>query len=193
MKQLFDLSARAALVIVDVQVGFDDPVWGARNNRMAELNASRLLAFWRQTRRPVFHIRHDSRDPASPLRPMQRGNAIKPEVAPRAGEKLLTKHVNSAFIGTTLEADLRAGKCDQVVLVGLTTNHCVSTTARMAANLGFVTVVVSDATATFARRALDGRLRPAEQVHADALSDLKGEFATILETGDILDLASERA
>jgi nicotinamidase-related amidase len=182
-----ELSGRAALLVIDMQVGFEDPVWGLRNNPRAELHVARLLSFWRMTKRPVFFIRHDSTDPKSPLRPMQRGNAIKPQVAPYPGEKIIVKTVNSAFIGTTLEADLRAARVDAVVCAGLTTNHCVSTTARMAANLGFTTVVISDATAAFTRRSVDGRMRPADEVHNGALSDLQGEFATIIETGDLLE------
>jgi len=94
--------------------------------------------------------------------------------------------VNSAFIGTSLERDLRRDGIDTLVIVGLTTNHCVSTTARMAGNLGFTTFVVSDATAAFDRAALDGSMRPAEAVHSGALSDLHGEFATVVETTEIL-------
>ena len=182
-----ELSGRAALVIVDMQVGFEDPIWGVRNNPRAELNIGRLLAFWRMTKRPVFHIRHDSTNPKSPLRPMQRGNGIKPQVAPGPGEKVIGKKVNSAFIGTTLEADLRAARSKSLVLAGLTTNHCVSTTARMAANLGFSTLVVSDATAAFSGPSYTGRMRNAQDVHDNALSDLAGEFASISETGALLE------
>jgi nicotinamidase-related amidase len=185
-----DLSGRAALIVIDVQVGFEDPVWGVRNNPRAELSIARLLAFWRMTKRPIFHIRHDSTSPTSPLRPRQRGNAFKPDTAPIPGEPIIAKTVNAAFIGTTLEADLKRAKSPSVILAGLTTNHCVSTTARMAANLGFQTYVVSDATAAFGNRAMDGRLRQAGEVHDSALADLRGEFATIVETGAMLDAAT---
>jgi nicotinamidase-related amidase len=182
-----ELSGRAALVIVDMQVGFEDPIWGIRNNPRAELNTARLLTFWRMTKRPVFYIRHDSTNPKSPLRPLQRGNGIKPQVAPAPGEKIIAKKVNSAFIGTSLEADLRAARIPSVVIAGLTTNHCVSTTARMAANLGFGVIVVSDATAAFSGAAHTGRMRLAQDVHDHALSDLAGEFAAISETGVLLE------
>ncbi len=182
-----ELSGRAALIVIDMQVGFEDSSWGIRNNPRAELNVARLLSFWRMTKRPVFHIRHDSTNPKSTLRPLQRGNNIKPQVAPAPGEKVIPKKVNSAFIGTTLEADLRAARASSVVLVGLTTNHCVSTTARMAANLGFSTLVVSDATAAFGAPGYNGRIRTAQDVHDNALSDLRGEFAEIAETGVLLE------
>jgi nicotinamidase-related amidase len=127
-----------------------------------------------------------SSDPRSPLRPGPPGNAFKRETAPVDGERVVEKHVNSAFIGTSLEADLRRSGCSGLVIVGLTTNHCVSTTARMAGNLGFATWVVSDATATFDRVGPDGVLHPAERIHQMALSDLHGEFATVVDTAALI-------
>ena len=109
-----------------------------------------------------------------------------PEALPLPGEPVIQKNVNSAFIGTDLEARLRASGADTVVLSGLTTDHCVSTTARMAANLGFATYVVSDATATFERTSPDGRHYTAEEMHDSAITSLNGEFATIVDTVDVL-------
>ena len=80
------------------------------------------------------------------------GFDFKPEAQPLDGEPVITKDVNSAFIGTDLEARLREQGVEAVALVGLTTDHCVSTTARMAANLGFETWVLGDAMATHDRR-----------------------------------------
>ncbi len=177
---------RAALLVVDVQMGFDDPFWGQRNNPDAEANIARIIAEWREAGRPVFHILHDSLSPQSPLRPGTAGNMPKPEAQPIEGEPIYRKNVNSGFIGTTLEEDLRAQGIEVLIVVGLTTNHCVSTTVRMAGNLGFETYLVSDATATFDRAGVDGRNRPAAEVHAAALSDLQGEFATLIETAALL-------
>ncbi|MDQ0462891.1 nicotinamidase-related amidase [Caulobacter ginsengisoli] len=180
------LNRDATLLVVDMQMGFDDPAWGVRNNPAAEARVAALLAAWRAAGAPVIHVHHDSPSPAGRLRPGTPGNAPKPQARPLAGERLYRKRVNSAFIGTTLEADLRAAGAPALVIVGLTTNHCISTTARMAANLGFETIVVADATATFARANLDGRIRPADEVHNAALSDLKDEFAQVVDTRAVL-------
>ena len=180
------LPVSAALIIIDVQKGFDDGTWGDRNNPNAEANVAELLAAWRRTGRPVFHVLHDSGSAEGSFRPGTIGNEPKPEAEPAFGEPIFRKRVNSAFIGTTLEERLRQDGVDTLVLVGLTTNHCVSTTARMAGNLGFNTFVVSDATATFDRTHVDGRKRRAQEVHDAALSDLNTEFAIIVTKEDVL-------
>lgn len=178
--------AATALVIIDVQQGLDNPAYGERNNPQAEAQMARLLAAWRERGWPVMHVRHDSVEPNSPLRPESPGNAIKPEVLPLDGEPLFTKSVNSAFIGTDLEAHLRDQGIEQLVIVGLTTDHCVSTSVRMAANLGFDVTLVSDGTATFERTAPDGTHYSAEQMHGVNLASLNGEFCRVLDTEAVL-------
>lgn len=180
------LPDRALLLLIDVQVGFGDPKWGERNNPAAEQNIARLLAAWRAAGWPVAHVQHLSTEPDSPLRPGQPGCDFQPETAPRPGEPVFQKNVNSAFIGTGLEEHLRSRGLPSLVLAGLTTDHCVSTTARMAGNLGFACFLASDATATFARIGPDGCRHSAEEMHATALASLHGEFATVLTTEQIL-------
>ena len=180
------LSSRTALLLIDVQQGLDDPRWGARNNPEAEQRIAELLAAWRATDRPVIHIQHLSREPESPLREDAPGHAFKVEALPIPGEPVFRKQVNSAFIGTDLETHLRARGIGTLVVAGITTDHCVSSTARMAANLGFRVTVIEDATATFERRGPDGIHYSAEVMHRVALASLHGEFATIRSTREVL-------
>ena len=179
------LDPNAALIVVDMQKGFDDSSWGTRNNLEAESRVAALLQHWRDSQAPVIHVHHCSRSPEGCFRPGTQGNEPKAQAIPRHGEIIYRKWVNSAFIGTTLEADLRQRGIASLVVVGFTTNHCISTTVRMAGNLGFSTYVVSDATAAFDRAGGDGRPRRAEDVHNAALGDLHGEFAEVVDTDTV--------
>ena len=180
------LSASTALLLVDIQQGLDDSAWGARNNPEAERNIADLLAAWRHSGRPIVHVQHMSTRPTSPLRPGLPGNAFKPEAAPGPGEPVFQKSVNCAFTGSPLGAYLRDEGIDSLVIVGLTTDHCVSSSARSAANLGFRTTVVEDATATHERTGPDGTHFTAEAMHQTALASLHGEFGEVRTTAEIL-------
>ncbi|MBF9035060.1 isochorismatase family protein [Rhodobacterales bacterium HKCCE2091] len=183
------MPAETALVLIDIQAGFDDPAWGARCNPDAEARAASLLAGWRARGAPVIHVRHLSTSPGSPLAPGP-GAESKPEVAPLPGEPVFEKTVNSAFIGTGLEDHLRAVGIGALVVCGLTTPHCVSTTCRMAANLGFTVTLAHDACAAFAANADTGwsgapPMTP-QAIHDSAVSHLHGEFVTARAVADIL-------
>jgi nicotinamidase-related amidase len=180
-----------ALIIIDMQEAFDEPRWGQRNNPDAEANIARLLGAWREARQPIVHVRHLNLTPGSSFHPDAPGSRIKTLVRPLEGEPVIEKVVNSAFIGTDLEERLRRGGVTSVVITGLTTNHCVETTARMAGNLGFMTYFVSDATATFDRVGPDGVHHTAEDIQAMTLSNLNGEFATIVTTDEALCLVQD--
>lgn len=175
---------RPALILVDIQKGFDNvEYWGGqRNNPGAEENAGELLRLWRKLQLPIFHIKHCSSNPDSLLNEANEGNDFKDLVKPISSELIIKKNVNSAFIGTELKEQLENLKITKLVIVGLTTDHCISTTARMAGNLGFDTYVVSDATATFNKKGPDGQNFLAELIHATALASLNNEFATIVTT-----------
>lgn len=180
------LDATIALLIVDVQETFDDPRWGRRNNPCAEVNIARLLEEWRRTNRPIFHVRHVSPVSTSSFNANHPGSRIKAIVQPLNGEPVIVKSVNSAFIGTDLEERLRHDDITGLVITGLTTNHCVETTTRMAGNLGFDAYFVSDATATFDRTGPDGVYHAAEDIQAMTVSNLNEEFATIVYTEEVL-------
>ena len=176
---------RPALILIDIQKAFDNiAYWGGqRNNPDAEKNASELLWLWRKKELPVFHIKHCSSNPVSLLNETNNGNEFMDLVMPLENEPIIKKNVNSAFIGTNLKEQLDAAKITNLVIIGLTTDHCVSTTTRMAGNYGFITFLVSDATATFNKKGFDGKHYSAELIHATALASLHEEFATIVTTG----------
>lgn len=179
----------AALLIIDVQRAIDDPRWaadGPRNNAGAEANMAAILAAWRDRRWPVVHIRHDSTVPGSTYTPGTPGHGFKDAVMPRAGETVMGKTTNSAFIGTGLELWLRGQDIGSVVVMGVITNNSVEATVRTAGNLGFAVWLVEDACFTFARRDRRGHLWAAEDVHALSLANMDGEYATIVTAAEIL-------
>lgn len=175
---------RPALILIDIQKAFDNiEYWGGqRNNLNAEENASELLKLWRQNNLPIFHVKHCSSSPTSILNETNKGNEFMDLVKPIDDEPIVKKNVNSAFIGTDLKEQLDNSKITKLVIVGLTTDHCVSTTTRMAGNFGFDAFLVSDATATFNKKGLEGQNYSAELIHETALASLNEEFATIVTT-----------
>lgn len=181
---------RLALLVVDVQQGFDNAAyWGPRNNPECERNITALLAEWRARRRTVVFVRQDSMDPASPLLPGQPGNDFK-NLITADPDLLVTKHVNSCFHGEPdLDAWLRRHDLDGFVLVGITTNHCCETTARVGGNLGYRVLFVLDATHTFDRHAPDGSVISADELTRMTATNLHGEFATVVNTQHLLTAA----
>jgi nicotinamidase-related amidase len=178
--------SRPVLFVVDVQKGFEEPVWGERNNPRAEEQMLKLIQAWRIKNYPIIHVQHASKNPNSPLHSAQPGFPFKDEFDPTEDEYLVRKHVNSCFIGTDLDTYLKANGYQTLVIIGLTTNHCVSTTVRMAGNLGYRVYTVHDATACFETVSYDGTHYDADTVHRLALASLHGEFAQVVSTHEML-------
>ena len=176
-----------ALVVIDVQRGFDDAdYWGPRDNPSCEANVAALIAHWRERSWPTVFVQHDSRDPRSPLHPDHPGHAFK-DVAAGVPDLLVRKSANSSFYGSPdLHAWLQAEGISRIAICGITTNHCCETTARMAGNLGYDVDFVIDATHTFARTAPDGRVLTAAELSAVTAANLHGEFATVVSTAEVL-------
>lgn len=174
------------LLLVDLQQGIDTPSKGPRHNPTAEQAVRELLASWREHSYPIVHVRHDSTDPNSALRRGQPGFEYKDGIAPRDGEPEFIKRVNGPFTGTELESWLRDRGFETLVVCGLVTDHCVSTTAREAENRGFEVFVVEDGTATFGRTLGDTAF-DADTIHQTALAQLEGEFADIVTAAQVLE------
>jgi nicotinamidase-related amidase len=176
----------AALVVIDVQRGFDDPVLGRRSTPECEANVAALIDAWRAADRPIVFVRHDSLEEDSPLALGAPGNAFKEAVAGEP-DLLVVKHVHSAFYGRpNLDAWLQDLGIGQVVICGIQTNVCCETTARMACDLGYETTLVLDATYTFDTVGPDGSVVSAEDLMRATAASLHGEFATVVNTVDLV-------
>jgi nicotinamidase-related amidase len=178
--------SRTALIPIDMQRGFDLPPDRPLSNPGLDANGRRLLAHWRGHGWPIVHVKHDSIHAESNLRPGHPGNAMREGFEPLPGEPLIGKSVNCAFVGTDLELRLRRLKVERVVLFGLYADMCVSTTARIAANLGFETIVVADACASIDLPGLDGVMLPGETIFRAHLATLNAEFAQVVATADLV-------
>ncbi|MCJ1482217.1 hypothetical protein MMC06_002380 [Schaereria dolodes] len=201
-----DLS-KTGLILIDLQQGFSNITqWGTeRSNPDLEHNISALLRVFRQIvhnsppgQAPlIVHIYHSSKSLSSPLHASSPGIAFAPYATPTGEEIVVSKSVNSAFIGTNLESLLRGHGINRLLIAGLTTDHCVSTTTRMAANLGVVDhedtgaetlvtgkiILVEDAVATFNRGQYD-----ADTMHKVSVESLKGEFCDVATTVEVIEL-----
>ncbi|WP_268800559.1 cysteine hydrolase family protein [Pseudomonas huanghezhanensis] len=182
-----DIHPNAALILIDMQNGINHPKLGRRNNPDAEQQMLALLAAWRNSQRPVIHVRHFSRSPDSVFWPEQSGVDYQPAFEPLDGEQELSKQVPDAFCHSFLEAWLRADGTSQIVIVGVITNNSVESTARSGGNLGFDVIVPHDACFTFDQADFFGTLRTAEEVHAMSLANLNGEYARVVSTQALLD------
>ena len=175
---------RAVLLPIDMQRGFDEPGWPRRWNENADANGLALLDEWRAAGRPIIHVRHDSIEPRSSLRPGLPGNDFRPGFGPKGDEPLVTKSVNSAFIGTDLDLQLKRLGAKHIVAVGM----CVSTTIRTGANMGWDMVLAPDACDCFDLPDGNGGTIAAEQVHAAHVATLAFEFCRVMPTNELLAL-----
>ncbi len=179
---------RAVLLPVDMQQAFDAPPWSSRWNDLVDANGLALIETWRSAGRPIIHVRHDSVQPGSTLAPGTAGNAFRPGFEPREREPLVTKSVNSAFIGTDLDLRLKRLGAKHVVVFGISTDMCVSTTIRTGANMGWDMILVPDACDCFDLPDGQGGTIRAEEVQRAHVATLAFEFARTLSTAELTNL-----
>ncbi len=182
-----------ALLLIDVQKGVNDLLhWGGatgrRNNPEAETRMQAMLRAWRERGLQVLYTQHDSRQRVSPLKVALPSGAFIDALAPRDDELVVRKDVNSAFIGTRMELELRRRAITRLVVVGFFTNYCVETTVRTAGNMGFDTYLAHDCCATTNQIGVDGRDHDAQLVHDIAVTSMNGEFCTALVSADMMSL-----
>lgn len=176
---------RTLLLPIDLQRAFDGASWPRRWNTRLNEKGQSLLAHWRKRKAPIIHVRHDSVEPQSTLRPDQPGNAFLPGFAPAADEAMITKSVNSSFIGTDLDLRLRRQGIDTIAAFGISTDMCVSTTVRHGANLGYRMILIEDACDCFNLKGPDGAIIPAEAIHAAHVASLAYDFCAVTTVAEI--------
>ena len=179
-----------ALLLVDIQKAFLEKDYPGliRNNENAEFICGKILKKWRSLDLPIIHVRHSSTNPESKLHKSRPGFEFNDYVTPLETEMVLTKEVNSAFIGTNLENILIKSHIDTLVIVGMTTNHCISTTVRMSGNLGFDTYLISDSTACYNTKGINGEIIDCNTIYNSALASLQEEFATVIDSKELFDI-----
>ena len=179
-----------ALLLVDIQKAFLEKDYPGliRNNENAEFICGKILKKWRTLDLPIIHVRHSSSNPESKLHKSRPGFEFNDYVTPLENEMVLTKEVNSAFIGTNLENILIKSHIDTLVIVGMTTNHCISTTVRMSGNLGFDTYLISDSTACYNTKGMNGEIIDCNTIYNSALASLQEEFATVIDSKELFDV-----
>lgn len=177
-----------ALIVIDAQRAFDGGGMPRHNNPAVWSNIAALLDAWQQADRPIVLVRHDSHEPGSPLAPGTPGNVFVAELDDVEPDLLVTKHVNSAFHGTMdLHGWLTSRGIGRIVLAGLTTNHCVETTARVGGNLGYDVVVAIDATGASPGTDPNGEALSADELTRATVVNLhSGGFASIGSTAEVI-------
>ncbi len=174
--------SESALVIVDAQNTYRSGVMQLSGVEPALDECAGLLARARALKIPVVHIQHDA-GPGSPYDPNAESGAIADKVAPVAGEAVVLKRYPNSFVGTELDAQLKAAGVKNLVVVGFMTHMCINSTARGAFNLGYAVTVPAAATATRPLAAPDGSMVEAAALQAAALAALADLFAVVVADG----------
>ena len=134
----------------------------ARIEQQVLPNTLRLRTHFSQLGRPVLHVtigaaHADALDAPLHMRRLftefrnfvgSREHEILDELKPLPGEHVLRKTTIGAFASTNIDSLLRALGCEQLYLTGVSTNMCVETTAREAADRGYGVTLVEDACGT---------------------------------------------
>jgi nicotinamidase-related amidase len=132
---------KAALIVVDVQVGVVRGAWDAE--RIVG-NVAHTVERARNQSVPIIWVQHSDKDLLQGSPEWQ----WVPALAPRAGEPLIHKQFNSSFEQTALEEALAALGAAHIVLAGALTNWCIRATAYAALERGYDLTLISDAHTT---------------------------------------------
>ena len=175
-----------ALLLVDIQNDyFEGGTFALPQSFSASQAAKRLLVYFRQNKKPVFHIQHIAhRSDATFFLPNSWGAEIHQEVSPDVGEVVIEKHFPNSFLKTALQESLEKAQVTQLVIAGMMTHMCIDSTTRAASDMGYDCVVASDACAATALVFADV-VASAQTVHAVYLAALSARFASVMSANEI--------
>jgi nicotinamidase-related amidase len=148
-----------------------------------------LRAHFHRLQRPVLHVTlgaalPDASDAPRHMRKLlascsnhvgSREHEILDELKPVAGEHVLRKTTVGAFASTPIDSLLRSLRIDQLYMVGVSTNMCVETTAREAADRGYQVTLVEDACGT-----------TFEDLHQVTMRNFQRLFGRVASTAQVL-------
>ena len=132
---------KAALVVVDVQIGVMREAWDA--SRVVG-NVARAVERARAESVPVLWVQHTDQDLPKESPQWQ----WVPELVPAEGEPRIHKQFNSSFEQTSLQSELAALGVTHIILAGAATNWCIRATAYGALERGYDVTLLSDAHTT---------------------------------------------
>lgn len=170
----------SALILIDLQNTYRRGVMQLSGVEQAIAEAAKLLEMARDLKVPVIHIQHDG-GPGTPYDVRAEIGAISDEVAPIAGEPVITKNYPNSFVQTDLDERLKALGIHQIMLAGFMTHMCINSTAHGGFNLGYAPTVVASATATRALEGANGQVLTAQQVHDAAIASTRDLYAAVVD------------
>jgi nicotinamidase-related amidase len=173
----YQLSAqKTALLIIDIQnFYFPGGSMALENPEAAGMNAGLILERFRDGKALIIHVRHE----------IEPGGEIHDYVKPEEGEIVISKSQVNAFMGTELLLTLEENGVDQLIICGMQTHMCVEAAVRAAHDFGYKCILVGDACATRALQ-MEENIISAKNVHFSTLSTLKGNYATLMNTDEVL-------
>ncbi|PBC78465.1 nicotinamidase-related amidase [Streptomyces sp. TLI_235] len=160
---------KSALVVIDVQESFRRrPNWAAVSNPEIVDKVGRLVAAARSRGDLVVWVLHTEPGSGTVFDPESGFVRLMDGLEPADGEPVLTKTSHNAFTTTNLQQLLTRQGVGELVVSGIRTEQCCETTARVASDLGYQVVFVTDATAT---HPIEHRDAPAGRSLEEVLAD----------------------
>ena len=134
------------LIVIDMQKALmDDELYNL--NGLLE-NVAKLIETARENGFEVIYVQHDA-GPGTGFSVGDEAFEIADEVAPREGEKVFVKTINSCFGNKDFAAYLEAAQDKTLMIAGLQTNFCIDATVKSAFERGYDVIVPEGAHSTF--------------------------------------------